>query len=243
MGDTDLDIINAHRIFCPVCRASFTPYLHVKCYGLVDKMLVPTDKTPNNKDNLRMLWDEKVAYLSPFGLRFGIEEVAHQIGEKAVNSIWLYEKRPDLYWNAVWYCTRIGVPSGFLPLESKGDGPFDGVVFTGWREHIVRLKVCNYLNGFFKKEIRLYDIFAGCSSEDIDALQEVQDSIQSKSVESIKNAMLKIASLPKVLDACSGGNITHRNIYITLLTISYDFQTSNSTSQHNLGQSQFVMVK
>lgn len=57
-------------------------------------------------------------FLPPEVLRFRLEELlsSRRFDRCALSAEWLRERRPLLYWNLLWYCTRSGLP---LPLLSS----------------------------------------------------------------------------------------------------------------------------
>lgn len=63
---------------------------------------------------LNVMWRESVAYLSPKGLRLALEEQMERIGERVADPCWLHVHRPAVYWNILWFSSRLKVPTGFL---------------------------------------------------------------------------------------------------------------------------------
>jgi hypothetical protein len=66
------------------------------------------------EEELKVLWRETVAYLSPKGLRLALEEQMERIGERVADPCWLHVHRPAVYWNILWFSSRLKVPTGFL---------------------------------------------------------------------------------------------------------------------------------
>ena len=66
------------------------------------------------KDGLRVLWKESVSRLSPKGLRLALEEQMERIGERVADPCWLHVHQPAVYWNILWFSSRLKVPTGFL---------------------------------------------------------------------------------------------------------------------------------
>ena len=57
-------------------------------------------------------------FLPPEVLRFRLEELlsSRRFDRFALSAEWLRERRPLLFWNLLWYCTRVGLP---VPLLSS----------------------------------------------------------------------------------------------------------------------------
>lgn len=114
---------------------------------------------------------------------------------------------------------------GFMPLLVRDDGPFDGIIFTGWREHVVMKKASNFLNGYADRNIHIKDIFKGIDDEDVDRINVIVENLREKSSGAVKNAIEQLAALPRVLLASCGGSNTARNIYITFLTLVHFYKS------------------
>ena len=212
---------SAHQLQCPQCRAFVIPSLHIRCYQKLE--------SPNDGP-LQLTWSKDVPYFSPYGLRYGVEEVMLEIGEQISDSTWLYSRRPALYWNMMWYFNRGRFPSGFIPLSKttlneniNGEsGPFNGMIFTGWREQIVKLQVEKFLSG--KKAssdvFAIEEVFPDCNQEDLDTIEEIIDELQTKTSAGLKNVLMKISQMSSVLESSTcRGPVLERNIYIVLYTI------------------------
>ena len=231
--DNDDDVLSiafAHQLQCPQCRAFVIPSLHIRCY---QKLESPNDGA------LQMVWSKDVPYFSPYGLRYGIEEVMLEIGEQISDSTWLYSRRPDLYWNMMWYFNRGRFPSGFVPLskatlngDNRESGPFNGMIFTGWREQIVKLQVEKFLSGKNASSdvFTIKEVFPDCNQEDLDTIEEIRDELQTKTSASLKNVLMKISHMSSLLESptCCGP-VLERNIYIVLYTILRVYWPSGST--------------
>jgi len=55
-----------------------------------------------------------VDYISPFTLRMRMERLLLEHGEESLTREWAREHHPEIYWNLVWYCTRLSVPFPLL---------------------------------------------------------------------------------------------------------------------------------
>lgn len=59
-------------------------------------------------------------YLSPMVLRKEVESLISQDGTKILEKEELVRERPIIYWNLVWYFSRLGLPT-YLPLLNLWD--------------------------------------------------------------------------------------------------------------------------
>lgn len=57
-----------------------------------------------------------VAYLSPLVLRKELESLLENEGESVLSQVQLLDSHSILFWNLVWYFTRLGLPSNLLQL-------------------------------------------------------------------------------------------------------------------------------
>ena len=68
-----------------------------------------------------------VDYISPFTLRMRMERLLLEHGEESLTREWAREHHPEIYWNLVWYCTRLSVPFPLLletlELQPAVDAP------------------------------------------------------------------------------------------------------------------------
>ena len=79
------------------------------------------DEYNNDDKELKVIWRESVSHLSPKGLRLALEEQMEGIGERVADPCWLHVHRPAVYWNILWFSSRLRVPTGFLasPISSN----------------------------------------------------------------------------------------------------------------------------
>lgn len=61
-----------------------------------------------------------VPYLSPMVLRKEVESLISQDGTRMLEREELVRERPIIYWNLVWYFSRLGLPT-YLPLLNLWD--------------------------------------------------------------------------------------------------------------------------
>jgi len=71
------DMVSIHRINCPNCLFEQSPLLHIRVYNMINSQI----------DGLRH--SEDIPYISPYGLRYLMEETIQVIGEK-INIILFY---------------------------------------------------------------------------------------------------------------------------------------------------------
>jgi hypothetical protein len=122
----------AHTVCCPACGSPMSCRLTVRCVALPE----------SGEDALVVAWNEDVAHLSPFGLRYALEEEMRNSGLRVTDPVWLHGKHPELYWNLLWYCARMGLPSGLASLPPAAAAaareratqphPWDGAVLVAW---------------------------------------------------------------------------------------------------------------
>uniref|UniRef100_A0A8B9JZI0 DENN/MADD domain containing 4B n=1 Tax=Astyanax mexicanus TaxID=7994 RepID=A0A8B9JZI0_ASTMX len=97
---------------CPFCSATFVPLLNAEI----------CDRGPVNsleQRNLNLGDDVEsvtVAYLSPLVLRKELESLLENEGESVLSQVQLLDSHSILFWNLVWYFTRLGLPSNLLQL-------------------------------------------------------------------------------------------------------------------------------
>lgn len=135
----------AAGIICSTCGANCPPRLHVRCYDTPATSTSGIDSTTE----LVEVRSFNVSYLSPFILRARLEAEMIKHGTVCGSANWLLEKRSDLYWNVVWFCRRLGLPTGLRveepgPAESGMDTTFrvlTAQVVTGWRATTVDARI------------------------------------------------------------------------------------------------------
>lgn len=60
---------------------------------------------------------DHVDYLSPFTLRMRLEKLLLEHGEECLTRDFAREHHPELYWNLVWFTTRLSLPFPFLLVD------------------------------------------------------------------------------------------------------------------------------
>uniref|UniRef100_A0AAY5EYG1 DENN/MADD domain containing 4B n=1 Tax=Electrophorus electricus TaxID=8005 RepID=A0AAY5EYG1_ELEEL len=108
---------------CPFCSASFVPLLNAEICDLG-----PVSGECNEapwwsrwllaalSSSLGGTPQVTVAYLSPLVLRKELESLLENEGEGVLSQVQLVDSHSILFWNLVWYFTRLGLPSNLLQL-------------------------------------------------------------------------------------------------------------------------------
>ena len=226
------DVRAAHRILCPDCHRDAAPLLHVQCYELKSVHAVDIAAcSPTPTTILETCWSVKVELMSPFGLRFGLEEVVGLLGD--IDGWWLNQNRPELFWSLLWYSLRLRLPQGLsYSTENRKSrlssevtpGEWTGPVVLGWRESVVRAQVFRLLCSS-AHPITLNDVFSRCTEDDVDTARRVVAAMDGSTV-GTRDALLLLVSIPNCTrDAGEGegggGARTARSLYVALLTIMF----------------------
>uniref|UniRef100_A0A4W4G777 DENN/MADD domain containing 4B n=1 Tax=Electrophorus electricus TaxID=8005 RepID=A0A4W4G777_ELEEL len=121
---------------CPFCSASFVPLLNAEIcdlgpvnftsFSAVDSFLFfflvcfcfdrLCDCVCVQSSSLGGTPQVTVAYLSPLVLRKELESLLENEGEGVLSQVQLVDSHSILFWNLVWYFTRLGLPSNLLQL-------------------------------------------------------------------------------------------------------------------------------
>uniref|UniRef100_A0A4W4G376 DENN/MADD domain containing 4B n=1 Tax=Electrophorus electricus TaxID=8005 RepID=A0A4W4G376_ELEEL len=113
---------------CPFCSASFVPLLNVvddrnapvsgaSFENLVGPVIGKHGTTFSiQSSSLGGTPQVTVAYLSPLVLRKELESLLENEGEGVLSQVQLVDSHSILFWNLVWYFTRLGLPSNLLQL-------------------------------------------------------------------------------------------------------------------------------
>jgi hypothetical protein len=104
-----------------------------------------------------------VEYMSPFTLRMRLEKLLLEHGEECLTREWARVHHPELYWNLVWFTTRLSVPFPLLldsldlmPIEAGATAPLssDGSMgSTGGRRGLTRRESAERLQNFFHEVV------------------------------------------------------------------------------------------
>uniref|UniRef100_A0A9J8ALQ4 DENN domain containing 4B n=1 Tax=Cyprinus carpio carpio TaxID=630221 RepID=A0A9J8ALQ4_CYPCA len=134
---------------CPFCSAPFVPLLNAEiCDPGPRSNLSAADDLENimrpraaPDDTLQPLCNVggapqvTVAYLSPLVLRKEMESLLENEGDAVLSQVQLLDSHSILFWNLVWYFTRLGLPSNLLQLLRTS--PLTGSEGTGVRVRLL----------------------------------------------------------------------------------------------------------
>uniref|UniRef100_A0AAR2KU46 DENN/MADD domain containing 4B n=1 Tax=Pygocentrus nattereri TaxID=42514 RepID=A0AAR2KU46_PYGNA len=102
---------------CPFCSASFVPLLNAEICDLVPiKFKIRSLHLLSYFSSLGGTPQVTVAYLSPLVLRKELESLLENEGESVLSQVQLLDSHSILFWNLVWYFTRLGLPSNLVQL-------------------------------------------------------------------------------------------------------------------------------
>lgn len=106
---------------CPYCHNSktkirFTPKLTFQVFINQTDSHVRQSLSSNRSS---LAYSSIVNYLSPFVLRKELESVLHQEGEVALLKPDFLQEHAILYWNLVWYYSRLGLPTHLLSFLTR----------------------------------------------------------------------------------------------------------------------------
>jgi hypothetical protein len=233
--DMTSDLFSSHIIMCPLCKSDLIPKLHIQLYKLIplDPTTSPTDLVEETSQ-LECLWSTEVRHLSPFGLRLLTEHVLEQDGFVIAEAEWMVMNHPDLYWNSLWYATRLNLPNGFysskdlssiissIPtrkVDSTTQPPFIWVspMATSWRECVLQAKIRRILLDEHSEGIlTLKDVYPGVTCEDEVIACEIINSMDG-SVGNIASSLLRINQLTSIWNLFSGTK--GRKLYLAFLSL------------------------
>ena len=215
----DGDIVSAHVILCPSCKAEITPTLHVRhCH-----LLKPSDA-------IAVEVKADVPYLSPYGLRYMVELIMAEHSFRIANAVWLQEKHPMVYWNWLWYCSRFNAPSGLFFDHNQLDGvanpefssPWLGPVLTAWRECTLRAKAEKVIrSGGTEGVLGLRDIISGISEKDCEIVHHVMSNV-AEGIHGVAQLLTRLSRVKSLLDHFGGSQ--GRKIYMAVLTMVHLFK-------------------
>uniref|UniRef100_A0A8C1LWG1 DENN domain containing 4B n=1 Tax=Cyprinus carpio TaxID=7962 RepID=A0A8C1LWG1_CYPCA len=102
---------------CPFCSAPFVPLLNAE---ICDPGPVCSSETSSQSESsvpsVGGAPQVTVAYLSPLVLRKEMESLLENEGDAVLSQVQLLDSHSILFWNLVWYFTRLGLPSNLLQL-------------------------------------------------------------------------------------------------------------------------------
>uniref|UniRef100_A0A8C1V4E7 DENN/MADD domain containing 4B n=1 Tax=Cyprinus carpio TaxID=7962 RepID=A0A8C1V4E7_CYPCA len=95
---------------CPFCSAPFVPLLNT------DSSSETSSQSESSVPSVGGAPQVTVAYLSPLVLRKEMESLLENEGDAVLSQVQLLDSHSILFWNLVWYFTRLGLPSNLLQL-------------------------------------------------------------------------------------------------------------------------------
>uniref|UniRef100_A0A9J8D7B5 DENN domain containing 4B n=1 Tax=Cyprinus carpio carpio TaxID=630221 RepID=A0A9J8D7B5_CYPCA len=117
---------------CPFCSAPFVPLLNnimrpraapddtlqPLCNGVreTDSSSETSSQSESSVPSVGGAPQVTVAYLSPLVLRKEMESLLENEGDAVLSQVQLLDSHSILFWNLVWYFTRLGLPSNLLQL-------------------------------------------------------------------------------------------------------------------------------
>jgi hypothetical protein len=252
--DMTCDLFSSHVITCPLCKSDILPKLHIQLYKLIPLASHSNSPSPSAFDlveetsQLECLWQTEVRHLSPFGLRLLTEHVLEQEGFVIAEAEWMVRNHPDIYWNSLWYSTRLNLPNGFYSSndlssittsipKNKIDpaststavqvqSPFIWVspMAISWRECVMRAKIRRILLDEHSEGIlTLKDVFPGITREDQEVACEIINAMDG-SVGNLASSLLRINQLSSIWTLFSGTK--GRKLYLALLSLIHFYHPS-----------------
>ena len=101
------------------------------------KGIVQEEET-GRKVKVEQVGSGKVVLMSPSRVRCLLEQLLVEDGEKKLSRKNMRESNNEVYWNFVWWCSRMQLP---LPLRTTGGAACKEFVIAGMCEEMVRAKV------------------------------------------------------------------------------------------------------
>lgn len=140
--------LESFEISCLSCSTKFIPLLTIHGNKLVEEdkkknernVIFKKKKLENSEDNvedfddlfeendeieklkenkLEILWTEVVYFLNPFTLRNSIEDLMLILGDLITNESFFHLYSPALYWNLIYFTTRLHLPYAFSLSSSS----------------------------------------------------------------------------------------------------------------------------
>lgn len=211
-----------HQLTCRHCSERFSPRLTVGVYSHEEA-----------GGAVQCSHLETVPFMSPFGVRFELEQLlSTEGGEAAIFAEQLRNRHPAVYWGVQWYSARLNMPCSLLAPDSYSSSEMTSMtppvsvcelpVVIGWRECVVRANACKVISGLDSEPLRIADVFPECSAEDVQYLKTEVASRLDGSTHNMRLAMLRYCECSSVLDRWSAdGFSSARTIHIGLLSLCY----------------------
>lgn len=234
----------AHNVTCMYCSTSYFPQLTVQYYTkekIKPSVTIFPIRRPSFEEPVSSKvvcnWKVCVDYLSPIALNKLIDQLVFYDGELANNKEWMAENRPDLYWNMVWYCTRLGFPSGLhLTSDSEASsGHLIAPVLVNWRTNLGEIIAARILNGDLNKNVTLLNLLGDCPQAKLGELNDYCAKIESYrkylngTVEGIASLILSIHPLQEFnrILCCNPKDSQARLTYKTIMILDFLYDNQN----------------
>lgn len=198
------DHVDFHRLVCARCGSNGSPQLHIRYYSKSEPLPSPQafasssskpciPGTANDVHAFRttLRWSKSVPYLCPLSVFRLYELLVFYEGEMAIEKSWLCSHHPELYWNLLWYGSRLGFPLALV--ESHGLDPsnidpisghtlLDGPVIATWRELTAEQMAIRALWNVGAPQVVLSDLLPKDSAEQplrayVDIAGDLHDSV------------------------------------------------------------------
>ena len=236
------DHIDLHRLVCEKCDTPYYPQLLVRHFAKDDSTSPSrsgvADHSDSNKSSdkyfgvfkARTLWSTNVPHLSPFSLFRLYELLVYFEGDNAIDKRWLCYHHPEIYWNLLWYGSRLGFPLALIEAQdidlsildpACGYTLVDGPVFVTWRELTAEQMAIRVLWNVGAPQVVLSDLLPQDSEDTIRRFVDIAGDLHDN-VDGMKKGI--IALYPEVesnkLLATIDDNPS-RLVYTVLLTLYY----------------------
>ena len=207
-----------HQVTCRHCSEHFSPRLTIGVYSSCE----------GAGGAVQCSQLETVPFMSPFGVRFELEQLLSTEGDKVVIfADQLRDRHPAVYWGVQWYSARLNMPCSLLaPVSSPemmtGPPVCELPVVIGWRECVVRANASKVLSGLDSEPLRIADVFPECSAEDVQYLTTEVAGRLDGSAHNMRSAMLRYSECASIVHRwAADGFSSARTIHIGLLSLCY----------------------
>jgi hypothetical protein len=215
------DVLRLHHIPCILCKELLIPTLHIRRYR------VPSLSSSRDEDDLKSLetvWQYDVPYLSPLGVRAMTESLIREHGPIVANANWLLKMAPIVFWNQIWYTSRLNLPSGLfqdLLTRDEKNQLWQGPVAIGWRESTIKAKIFKLCH-HHSPHLTLKDLFPSLTDEDKQVVETLMTNFDH-SIPAIAMVLKKLSTLSSILESFMGNTSKGRQLYLAYLFLSFHF--------------------
>jgi hypothetical protein len=231
------DVLRLHQIPCNICKNLLTPTLHIRQYRVASSR-------EDLKGSCETLWQCDVPYISPLGVRAMTESLIREHGPIVADANWLLVMEPVVYWNQLWYTTRLNLPSGLFQdtislgadrlTQAEGHQFWQGPVAIGWRESTIQAKIINRCL-YKSDELSLSDLFPTITKEESQIAETIMTGLDH-TIPAIANVLKTLATLPSLLQSFIGTTSTSkgRQVYLTYLLLLSHFHPQSISKASDL---------